>query len=845
MVKNIIKKIWLTFSLIFVIFVVASSVNIKAFGASSIIESKGQHTTAVSGKINEYLDITNDYNNAINVFYFQGNGVNSIFNNESNEIRLYVDGKIEISVEEALITSVTIATSRNDGVLINNNNHLITDKDIYWSSSGDDKISIQAAGSQVRIKNIIIKYSNLSSPKIIFFESSFDFYEGILEEDVNFSASAGLDENFLNLYILQNLATLPKIEDNKLILNSGTPRSEDGTTLNFRPSNDYLIDSLHINFSIENTAKTKVLIDNDVENAKTHLRPTTLQLNNLKAEHISIQNIHNSSSFYDLKELHITSFTIRLKRKENYFLNHWKKNSDGYEYLFYDYQEVFQNGQLLIEDENIQAYYFEWAPIVMETGDFTPDQEYYNVVDMKQGYIFRINYFFENEMIRYKLAMFNADKTTIWEFKTTYANEDFGYYGFSIRRRLKSVELPPEKPPENNDDIILTPLEELPRTKVQIDSSDLGRVYFYVDNNNVLVQISYNQEVYYLNYSFENVDMDLFDVLEAYYTNPDGNPSIFINHSQYPFLLDILSAPEDEKPAFVPHTIWDLKTNEIKTIDQYRTLVYLKQMEAGPIVAYMYIDEFIIDKILTMQVSWTSRQRNGWPLNWFGNEYTNWEQHTETYTGDDYLTYRNLYTDWQHLIPVWQFIKLAQQLIVEYEMPRINAVDWNNLQHEYNITKHELESYFHFLDDSFSALKTNPRYKVWAIALQGGKKSSTIFAQTEFYHNENNLSDPKNFHIMHLTYETNGVLYETVGDHMDLKVYVDDGLLPKQKSGLSYLRIIALLVGVIIIFAAFKAKAFSSPRKAIEFIIGTAIILAFVIIGYNLLKDGNFFEIGP
>jgi len=122
------------------------------------------------------------------------------------------------------------------------------------------------------------------------------------------------------------------------------------------------------------------------------------------------------------------------------------------------------------------------------------------------------------------------------------------------------------------------------------------------------------------------------------------------------------------------------------------------------------------------------------------------------------------------------------------------------------------------MDEDFVALKTNPRFKTWAIALQGGKNSDVGFAKTQIYHNEDDLTDPMNFHIVHITYETNGKLYETVGDHMDLKITIHQDLLPDEKSN-KLMSLIVLIFVVVLFFAAFKAKAFSTPKKAVHLLL--------------------------
>lgn len=683
----------------------------------------------------------------------------------------------------------------------------------------------------------------LETTGVYFFESSFENF-GEIEQEVNIAEKLGLNPNYFNIYITTNYGDKAVLNQDKLILTSDR-LSARGNTLNIRPANGYTIDKLTLNIDLNNTTKAKIMIDGDEENALEHSGPRMVEFSNKSVSHFTIQNIFTGSLAYPGKNIHITGFSVRIKKINSYINYYWEKQSDGYEYLIYDNQEVFQKGELILDIANPEFYNIQWAPIYKDTGEFTEDQNYYNNFDLKSDQQIKLSYDFASEsLIQHKLI--KQSEGIRWDLKTTYADSNINYFGFSIRRTPKSFEPPPEQPPENPDDIITTPINQLPRTAVSSLEFDVGQVWFYVHGANVIVQISYNDSVYYLKYDFvgHEASMELFEATEAYYINKDGNPSIFINHTNYPYLLDIMQAPDDEKPAFVPHTIWDLKTDNLKTIDQYAAYAHLKQMEAGPIIAYTYIDEFVMDKILSIQVSWTQRQYNGFPVSLW-QKYTKWEQQIETYTDNDYLTYRNLYSNWEHWIPVWQFLKLAKQLSTFYEMPRIDSINWANLQPEYNITKAELESYFSKLDPNFNGLKNNPRYKVWAIALQAGKKSSGGFAQTEFYYNENDVTDERNFHIIHITYETNGKLYHTVGSHMNLFHSVDKGLLPSEKR-LSLTAVIAFLVLGVILFSAFKAKAFSSPSKAISFIIGTAIVIGFMLIAYKLIIDSDLLsQIGP
>lgn len=517
----------------------------------------------------------------------------------------------------------------------------------------------------------------------------------------------------------------------------------------------------------------------------------------------------------------------------------WNLYGDGYEYYYYDSIAAYQS-PVFIEFENPLNYQIEYG---IATKLSIPYATEYIELSLDPGSYLKIEVLYDYEvaeeaggvcMYYQKLTYIKYPNENLIATTPTTTDEDNWY--FIIRRKMVPLQ-PPDEPPA---EIITTPLEELPLTAQTPFSTDVGRVFFYPNGYNLVVQIHYNN-VYYLKYNFDiGTDMDIFNATEAYYLNTDGTPSIFINNSEFLNLLDILQAPEDEKPAFVPHTIWDLTTNILKTINQYTTYVYIKQMKSGPIVAYTYIDNYIIDKLLSIQVSWTDRQENGWPMKLW-QKYTKWEQHIETYTADDYLIYRNLYTNWEHLIPIWQFIRLGTQLSRYYEMPRIDAVNWSNIQPQYNITKTELESYFQKLDSNFTALRTNPRYKVWAIALQGGKNSDVGFAKTQIYHNEDDLTDPMNFHIVHITYATNGQLYESVGSHMDLRIAVNEDLLPREPN-----RKLATLMVVAVVtlfgYLAVKAKAFSSPKKAVSFIIGTIIIIIFAYIAYHLLLDSSLLD---
>lgn len=386
------------------------------------------------------------------------------------------------------------------------------------------------------------------------------------------------------------------------------------------------------------------------------------------------------------------------------------------------------------------------------------------------------------------------------------------------------------------DNPIFSEIEDLPKTNKQ----EIGRVRFDITNKNMTVQISFNYTVYYLRYNFsENQDMRIFETIEAYYMNVN-KPQIIINNSDRPYLSDILEAPYDAKPTFVPHTIWDLETDKLETINKYSTYVYLKQNKQSVMMAYVYIDEFIIDKMLTATVSWTSRQENKPPASWIDGKYTEWERHTETLASDKYLNYKNLSSDWEDFIPVWNIARGIYKLSKVYTMPEIEAVNFNDMQSYYNVTKNELDFYFTNIDSEFIGLKENPRYKVWGLALQQGKSWWT--AQTEMYHNKDDLTDPHNFQIIDITYETNGRIYKAIGEDMNLKIAIDppiDGLEKEQNK----IPITTILIFIAAIglwgLALYNTKAFSSGSKALKVTLNVFAFYLIIWLIWKFLIVGN------
>lgn len=373
---------------------------------------------------------------------------------------------------------------------------------------------------------------------------------------------------------------------------------------------------------------------------------------------------------------------------------------------------------------------------------------------------------------------------TVTETNINSINDDgkfLGTYivGENLDLQIRYYEAVIENPTEFNT------ILDLPNTAENI----LGNVYLTVSGYQVIVTIWYDGIPYTLKYNFSpQTDMTIFNTDESYFIKRNNKPQIYINKSKDRlYLRDILSASSDTKPAFVPHIIWDLNSNTLTNVDKYNAYAYVKQNNQGALVAYYYVDEFIMDNILSTSLSYTSRQRSD---SWFGlvTDYTEWKTHIWNHTNQDTLMYRNLTSSWEYYIPWYNLIFLNMRLNTYYEMPSIQALNFTNLPSYYNVTKQEIETEYSKIDPSFNQLKDNPRYKVWAFALQEGKEFELGWfgkIQTEFYNNPDNPDDPKNLKIIEIVYTTDEKIYTTVGQDMNLHIVIQpdiDGIANEKPS---------------------------------------------------------------
>lgn len=414
---------------------------------------------------------------------------------------------------------------------------------------------------------------------------------------------------------------------------------------------------------------------------------------------------------------------------------------------------------------------------------------------------------------------------TITETNINSINDDgtfIGTYivGENLDLEIRYYEAVIENPSEFNT------LADLPNTADNI----LGNVYFTVLGNQVILTIWYSNTPYTLKYNFSpQTDMTLFNTEEAYFIKRDGKPQIFINKSDRLYLRDILSANSNETPAFVPHVIWDLNTNTLSKVEKYNAYAYVKQNPQGVLVAYYYVDEFIMDNILSTTLTYTSRkvmQRWGGLI----TEKTEWQTYVWSHTSDSEIEYRDLTASWQLLIPVYNLIFANIKTNTYYRMPAIQALNFNNLPAQYNVTKSEIETKYAEVNSSFNQLKNNPRYKVWAFALQEGANADVGIignVQTEFYHNPDNENDPKNLKIIEIVYMTDEKIYTTVGQDMNLHIIVEpdiDGIANEKETIFSPLFWSLAVLAAALVMGFFNGNLLTKKGLNMKYVVGSGIL---------------------
>lgn len=179
-------------------------------------------------------------------------------------------------------------------------------------------------------------------------------------------------------------------------------------------------------------------------------------------------------------------------------------------------------------------------------------------------------------------------------FNHNYRNtNDFVAVIFSVTAYLIPVEI----------DLIGGDYQALPETEGSIysDTNKMGKVSISnLGNNQYQFTINY-ERIYTFVYTFaSNTNVSMFDSnFEAFYYSDNGSKFIVFNLGQQ----SMFTSRNIKNQTFVPYTTWNLNTNELATIDDFNVYLYTKNEAGNNIYAYFYVNDFVIDNLLSVSLA--------------------------------------------------------------------------------------------------------------------------------------------------------------------------------------------------------------------------------------------------
>lgn len=298
--------------------------------------------------------------------------------------------------------------------------------------------------------------------------------------------------------------------------------------------------------------------------------------------------------------------------------NHFATPNNTEDIIDFDYASLIVNTHGVVDGVNQHVF-------VPNNEDVYPDKSKYSKVDIYNDSVLIDTLYFDyldnDDEVMYLLnASGEVDNLSSYQgysFQITLAvNASIGY---AERDSLKSsfdnnltsyldftVSYIPQTLPDpdnpNNDNQI----DALPFTNGSIFDGDfdMGTVTYDVDGYNVEFQVFY-KGVYYLNYAFNSeTDMSIFDnSYESFYYSFDGGKFIVINHGDE----SMFTTRNWRTQTFIPYTIWNLETDEFVTYEKTDVYLYMTVGDANHIIGYFYMDEFVIDRLISVSTLFNFR----------------------------------------------------------------------------------------------------------------------------------------------------------------------------------------------------------------------------------------------
>lgn len=396
-------------------------------------------------------------------------------------------------------------------------------------------------------------------------------------------------------------------------------------------------------------------------------------------------------------------------------------------------------------------------------------------------------------------------------------------------------------------------VSDLPPTAGSIFSNffGMGRVYFEASENNLIAKVEYQTNEWYIPFTMAvGTDMSIFNnVYETFYYQYEGQKFFLINHGQQ----SMFTSNNLRTQTWIDYTIWNLTTNEINTFERFNVYLYSKMEEANNVYGYFYVDEFVIDHLLSATLA--MRYQN---VYLFGDNGPWVEYHKILEAGvqesfdptswqADVLIGTAAATTVLSFIPVVQLPALLIGSAImgwvgsTIQQPPISFGTINQIQ---KITptsslRNEINSAYTANNPNFSGVNNNLNLFKLYIGQFNDFWATGINIDTEY----SLFQEQKGINIIQFTYMTEGQIYTIDGEDIKLIFTPGPGTdgespnIPLPKFNISAIAGIAVgaIVAVVIVVGAASNGAFISKRKGFNFgvFIGTVLgaLFAAVLLG--------------
>lgn len=455
-------------------------------------------------------------------------------------------------------------------------------------------------------------------------------------------------------------------------------------------------------------------------------------------------------------------------------------------------------------------------------------------------YYFVESYFFES--VR---RSFNKQ----WVDARTWINETNYYANVTVRFITEF------NPPDPGD---FDSVDDLPATRGSLFTNklDMGRVYFELDGYSLTALVRYDvnnngsisaDEEWYLHYNLDpSTDLSIFsNNYETFYYQYENEKFFVINHgTQSMFFYNNIRNTD-----FIPYTVWNLTTDEIRSVNKMRVYLYSVVENEKQVYVYFYADDFVIDNLLAATVTMEYRFR----------------YHIELYGPGPWLPYINVLEKdvlafagvpwWQRFLTLGVVGLAFPELYTQSSLPTLLAgsiangffsgadprLVFNTINQIEHITPNS--SLLYALTNSYQSMGLSGSITGNVYKLYLGYFDQSFTKGVEINPEFNAIGNQKGINIMEMTYETEGQIHTITGDEIDVSLDRGPGTdtqpdIDLSNANVDLASIVAIIGGaaiaVLIFIIAITQGSFISKYKGFNFgalfgtLIGSVIAGAFV-----------------